>query len=90
MGADSHASAAKSGEWDQVASLDAGADDYLMKPVSMTVLLAHVRALVRRSQLFEARFFATEGLSLDPIRHSCSIQHLSWISRREKSRFWRS
>lgn len=63
---------AKSGEWDQVESLDAGADDYLIKPVSMTVLLAHVRALIRRSQLFGERQLSVDGLSLDPIRRSCT------------------
>jgi two-component system, OmpR family, response regulator len=63
---------AKSGDWDQVESLDAGADDYLIKPVSMTVLLAHARALIRRSQMIEARHLSVEGLNLDPIRRSCS------------------
>jgi two-component system, OmpR family, response regulator len=63
---------AKSGEWDQVESLEAGADDYLIKPVPMTVLLAHVRALIRRSQLFEARHLSSDGLRLDPVRGSCS------------------
>jgi two-component system, OmpR family, response regulator len=63
---------AKSGDWDQVESLEAGADDYLIKPVPMTVLLAHVRALIRRSQLFEARHLCLEGLRLDPIRRCCS------------------
>jgi two-component system, OmpR family, response regulator len=63
---------AKSGEWDQAESLDAGADDYLTKPVSMTVLLAHVRALIRRAKLFDARLLAVDGLTLDPVRHCCS------------------
>ena len=63
---------AKSGDWDQAESLDAGADDYLTKPVSMTVLLAHVRALIRRAQLFNARDLTADGLTLDPVRHCCS------------------
>jgi two-component system OmpR family response regulator len=63
---------AKEGDWDQAEGLDAGADDYLIKPVSMTVLLAHVRALLRRAQLFEAQHLSVEGLSLDPVRQSCS------------------
>jgi DNA-binding response OmpR family regulator len=62
---------AKTGEWDQAESLDAGADDYLMKPVSMVVLLAHVRALLRRAQLFENGQLRVDGLTLDPIRHAC-------------------
>ncbi len=36
---------------DSVRILDAGADDFLLKPVSPTVLLAHVNNLLRRSQL---------------------------------------
>lgn len=39
---------AKDGEWDQAEALDAGADDYLTKPFSYVVLLAHLRALARR------------------------------------------
>ena len=42
---------AKSGEWDQAESLDSGADDYLVKPVSMIVFVAHVRALLRRAEI---------------------------------------
>ncbi len=40
---------AKDGEYDQAEGLDTGADDYLVKPFSFVVLLAHVRALLRRS-----------------------------------------
>ncbi len=41
---------AKQGEHDEAESLDTGADDFLRKPFSFVVLLARLRALLRRSQ----------------------------------------
>ncbi len=41
---------AKGGDYDQAEGLDTGADDYLVKPFSFVVLVAHVRALLRRAQ----------------------------------------
>jgi DNA-binding response OmpR family regulator len=40
---------ARDGELEQVAGLDAGADDYVTKPFRLSVLLARVRAMLRRS-----------------------------------------
>ena len=40
---------AKSGEWDEAEALDSGADDYLVKPFGFPVLLARIRALLRRA-----------------------------------------
>lgn len=40
---------AKDGEYDEAEGLDTGADDYLVKPFSYPVLLARLRALLRRS-----------------------------------------
>jgi DNA-binding response OmpR family regulator len=48
---------------DRVRGLDAGADDYLVKPFALTELVARVRVLVRRSQ---ARL--TEQLTLGQLR----------------------
>ncbi len=39
---------AKDGEYDEADALDLGADDYLTKPFSYVVLLAHLRAVIRR------------------------------------------
>ena len=39
---------AKDGEFDEAEALDTGADDYLTKPFSYVVLVARLRALVRR------------------------------------------
>ncbi|MCM6764354.1 response regulator transcription factor [Rathayibacter sp. ZW T2_19] len=41
---------AKDGDGDQIAGLDAGADDYVVKPLDHSVLVARLRALVRRGR----------------------------------------
>ncbi len=46
---------ARDGVGDRVAGLDAGADDYLVKPFALQELLARLRALLRRSLLAAAR-----------------------------------
>ncbi len=45
---------ARGGEEDRVRGLDAGADDYLVKPFSPRELVARVRAVLRRSHFWEA------------------------------------
>lgn len=50
---------------DKVMGLDAGADDYLVKPFGMAELLARMRALQRRSPQFQAPQLQVGGLLLD-------------------------
>jgi DNA-binding response OmpR family regulator len=50
---------------DKVTGLDAGADDYLIKPFGMEELLARVRALLRRSPQFQPRQLQLGTLALD-------------------------
>ncbi|MDT9234689.1 MAG: response regulator transcription factor [Limnospira sp. PMC 737.11] len=50
---------------DKVMGLDAGADDYLVKPVDLQELLARIRALRRRSPLWVGDILAVKGLSLN-------------------------
>ena len=57
---------AKDGEWDQVEALDTGADDYLTKPFSFAILLARVRALLRRGAGERPSILEAGDLSLDP------------------------
>ncbi|HUQ63991.1 MAG TPA: response regulator transcription factor [Acidimicrobiales bacterium] len=54
---------------DKVAGLDAGADDYLVKPFALDELLARVRALLRRTSLSgEDENLRVGDLTLDPLR----------------------
>ena len=59
---------AKGEEQDRVRGLDAGADDYLVKPFSVLEMLARVRAVLRRAQVAEGgqeRFFVHGNLRID-------------------------
>lgn len=57
---------AKDGEWDQVEALDAGADDYVTKPFSHPVLVARLRALVRRGARERPTVLTLGDLVVDP------------------------
>jgi DNA-binding response OmpR family regulator len=59
---------AKDGEYDQADGLDCGADDYLTKPFSYVVLLARLRALLRRGAPERPSVLRVGQLSLDPAR----------------------
>jgi DNA-binding response OmpR family regulator len=50
---------------DRVAGLDAGADDYLVKPFAFAELLARIRALLRRGSVDQPARFALADLTLD-------------------------
>src|SRR5947209_13488881 len=56
---------------DRVSGLDAGADDYLVKPFALRELQARVRALLRRSgeEPGEAEILRYGDLALDPVAH---------------------
>lgn len=62
---------AKDGEFDQAEGLDTGADDYMTKPFSLTVLLARVRALVRRGPTSRPPVLSAGDLVLDPSERTC-------------------
>lgn len=62
---------AKSGEWDEAEALDTGADDFLSKPFSYVVLLAHLRALLRRGATERPALLSAGDLVLDPATHTC-------------------
>jgi DNA-binding response OmpR family regulator len=57
---------ARDAEADEVAALDVGADDYLAKPFSYGVLLAHLRSLLRRGVTERPAVLVAGDLELDP------------------------
>ncbi|MEE2814437.1 MAG: response regulator transcription factor [Actinomycetota bacterium] len=57
---------AKDGEWDEVEGLDTGGDDWLTKPFSYPVLVARLRALVRRGARERPAVLEAGDLRLDP------------------------
>jgi two-component system, OmpR family, response regulator len=61
---------AKDGEFDIAEALDAGADDYLIKPFSFVVLSARIRALVRRGAPARPTVLRVGDLRLDPAAHT--------------------
>lgn len=61
---------ARDGIEDRVRGLDAGADDYLVKPFAFSELLARIRALLRRGQTLDFVRFQVGDLELDVIARS--------------------
>lgn len=62
---------AKDGDLDHAEALDTGADDFLSKPFSLVVLLAHIRALLRRASGERPTLLQAGDLELDPASHRC-------------------
>jgi two-component system, OmpR family, response regulator len=60
---------AKDGEYDEAEALDTGADDYLTKPFSYVVLVARMRALLRRAGRGPIVTYEAGDLHLDPALH---------------------
>lgn len=61
---------AKDGEYDETDAFDLGADDYLTKPFSFRVLVARLRALVRRGAQERPVLLTAGSLSLDLARRT--------------------
>ena len=64
---------AKDGEYDQADGLDYGADDYLVKPFSFVVLLARLRALLRRDPVPRPARLRCGPVELDPATHQVRV-----------------
>jgi DNA-binding response OmpR family regulator len=61
---------AKDGEYDQTDAFDLGADDYLTKPFNFMILVARLRALVRRGAPARPVLITVGSLLLDPARRA--------------------
>ncbi len=64
---------ARDGVQDRIAGLDAGADDYVVKPYDTDELLARIRALLRRSAGRAEPAFEHQGVSLNPATREASL-----------------
>lgn len=62
---------AKDGEYDEADAFELGADDYLRKPFSFVVLVARIRALVRRRLTARPATLTHADLSFDPASMQC-------------------
>jgi two-component system, OmpR family, response regulator QseB len=62
---------------DKVMGLDAGADDYLIKPFDLDELLARIRALCRRTPEVKQTILTYGDLQLDPATHSVTYAESS-------------
>ncbi|WP_395154946.1 response regulator transcription factor [Ilumatobacter sp.] len=64
---------AKDGEFDEAEALDTGADDFLSKPFSSVVLVARLRALIRRGGSNRAPLLVVGDLAVDVAGRSCTM-----------------
>lgn len=63
---------------DKVQGLDAGADDYLVKPFKFEELVARIRALLRRGQATEGKTLRCDDLELDLYTRRASRREHAW------------
>lgn len=76
-------------EFDEVMSMNLGADDYLTKPYSPAVLLAHVSAVLRRANPQMSQVVEYGGVSLDASRSEVSYQGaVASLTRNELRILW--
>lgn len=74
---------AKSEIDDRIAGLDAGADDYLMKPFSMGELLARIRSAIRRYNQFTPLILSLGSVTLDIEEQSLSCKSSISLNHKE-------
>ena len=65
---------AKGSEYDKVESLDAGADDYLVKPFGMMEMVSRVKAVLRRSGKKETSVLTLGHITLNKAEHVVMVE----------------
>ena len=68
---------------DRINSLDAGADDYLMKPFSMGELLARIRSIIRRTSSFSPSILSVASVKLDIEEQTLSCKNSIGLNGKE-------
>lgn len=68
---------------DRINSLDAGADDYLMKPFSMGELLARIRSIIRRNSSFSPTTLSVASVKLDIEEQTLSCKNSIGLNGKE-------
>ena len=63
---------AKASEYDKVAGLDSGADDYIAKPFGTMELISRIKALLRRTKT-DDRVYTAGGVVLNPKSHTVNV-----------------
>jgi two-component system, OmpR family, alkaline phosphatase synthesis response regulator PhoP len=61
----------------QISALDAGADDYITKPLKPSVFLSRIQALMRRSELPTSKELNFEELTIDPVNYLIKLKDKS-------------
>lgn len=65
---------ARSEDYSQIAGFDAGADDYVAKPIKPKVLISRIKAILRRSSILEEQPQKTEsGLVIDKEKYTVTL-----------------
>lgn len=65
---------ARDGVAQRIAGLDAGADDYVLKPYDLDELLARIRALLRRAAGRAEPVYGHGGVTMDPVSREATVQ----------------